>query len=437
MKWKGDVISFEVFGTSHAPEIGARAKGLPALSLDKEGLARFMERRKAKNSVYSTKRIEADAPEITVGEEFLTIIKNSNVRSGDYSELYGTPRPSHADYAAYLMDGRLDFSGGGEFSGRLTAPLCALGFAAKEILAEKGVRISAWVSAIGNAKGARYESGLTEEMLSAGEKGVWAPEGEKEMLGEVERAAEEKDSVGGEIQCAATGLPGAIGGGRFGSLEGKISSLCYLIPAVKGVSFGKGFALAKMRGSEANDPLRVQNGEIKIVKNDAGGINGGLSNGNPVTISVAFRPTPSIGKAQDSVDLVSKTDRTIEIKGRHDACIVPRAVPVVESAVAIALLDALLANERAENEKKTGDLGALREQIDEVDKELCALLSRRFGIVRAIGEVKKEKGLPVLNEEREKAVLEKVRARAEKADEADALAGVYSAIMTEAKKLEK
>ena len=437
MKWKGDVISFEVYGTSHAPEVGVRAKGLPAVSLDGERLARFMERRKAKNSVYSTKRIEADAPEITVGGEFCAIIKNSNVRSGDYSELFGIPRPSHADYAAHLMDGRLDFSGGGEFSGRLTAPLCALGFAAKELLAKKGVRVSAWVRSIGKAQGASYESGLTEEMLSAGEKGIWAPEGEKEMLEEVERAAVEKDSIGGEIQCAATGLPGAIGGGVFGSLEGKIASLCYLIPAVKGVSFGKGFALSEMRGSEANDPLRVVGGEIRVVKNDAGGINGGLSNGNPVTLSVAFRPTPSIGKAQNSVDLLTKTDRTIEIKGRHDACIVPRAVPVVESAVAIALLDALLASERAKCENRAGDLDALRKQIDEVDKELCALLSRRFDVVRAIGEVKKEKGLPVLNEAREKAVLEKVRARAEKADEADAFAAVYQTIMTEAKKLEK
>ena len=342
MKWKGDAISFEVYGTSHAPEIGVRAEGLPVFSLDEEKLARFMDRRKAKNAVYSTKRIEADAPAIEVGAAFSAVIKNSNVRSGDYSELYGVPRPSHADYAAYLMDGRLDFSGGGEFSGRLTAPLCALGGAAKQLLEEKGIAVSAWVSRIGEALGADFQNGLTEEMLSAGEKGVWAPEGEKEMLSEIESAAAEKDSVGGEVQCAVTGMPTALGGGSFGSLEGKIASLCYLIPAVKGVSFGKGFGLARMRGSAANDPFAIENGEIHIVKNDAGGINGGLSNGNPVTLSVAFRPTPSIGREQRSVDLVSKTERTIEIKGRHDACIVPRAVPVVEAAVAIAVLDAYI-----------------------------------------------------------------------------------------------
>lgn len=346
MKWKGDKIAFEVFGTSHAPEIGVTATGLPPFSLDEEALSRFMERRKAKNTVYSTKRTEADLPEIEQGEIFRAIIKNNNVRSGDYSDLYGVPRPSHADYAAYLLDGRLDFSGGGEFSGRLTAPLCVLGGAAKQILEKKGVRVSAWVASIGNALGANYENGLTKEMLSAGEIGAWASAGEEEMLEEVRRAAQEKDSVGGMVQCAVTGLSGAIGGGSFGSLEGKIASICYLIPAVKGVSFGKGFGLCSMRGSEANDPFAIENGAVKIVKNDAGGVNGGLSNGNPVTLSVAFRPTPSIGKAQNSVDLVNMCERTIEIKGRHDACIVPRAVPVVEAAVAIAVLDALSESEK-------------------------------------------------------------------------------------------
>jgi len=162
------------------------------------------------------------------------------------------------------------------------------------------------------------------------------------MLAAIERAAAEKDSVGGRVECAVTGLPGAVGGGRFGSLEGKISSMLYMIPAVKAVEFGLGFGFASALGSVANDSLRMQNGAVAIVKNDAGGINGGLSNGNPVTLGVAFRPTPSIGKKQQSVDLVAGADKEIEIKGRHDACIVPRAVPVVEAAVAIAVLDAMM-----------------------------------------------------------------------------------------------
>ena len=347
MKWKGDKIEFSVYGTSHAAEIGVSATGIPASMPDKEALARFMDRRRAKGESYSTKRFEADLPEITVEKDaFRAVIKNTNVKSGDYSDLYGIPRPSHADYAAYLMDGRLDFTGGGEFSGRLTAPLCVLGFAAKQLLKEKGITVSAWVSAIGKIKGASYRTGLTQEMLSCGEKGEWAPSAKEDMLCEIERAAAEKDSVGGRIECAVLGLPGGMGGGAFGSLEGKIASLLYLIPAIKGVEFGAGFALAETYGSLANDPLCLKDGKVVLGKNDAGGINGGLTNGAPVTLAVAVRPTPSIGKKQHSVDLVKKEEREIEIKGRHDACIVPRAVPVIEAAVAIAVLDALLEEER-------------------------------------------------------------------------------------------
>ncbi len=341
MKWKGDNIEFEVYGTSHAPEIGVKATGLPVASLDEAALSAFMDRRRAKKEAYSTARAEADIPEITFGDEFRAVIRNKDVRSGDYNDLYGIPRPSHADYAAHLMDGRLDFSGGGEFSGRLTAPLCVLGFAAKTLLESKGIKVSAWVSAVGGVSGASYKDGLTEEMLSCGEKGEWTPVKKEQMLQEITAAAAEKDSVGGRIECAVTGLPGGMGGGFFGSLEGKIASLLYMVPAVKGVEFGAGFDLAKMRGSEANDPLRVEDGKIVFLKNDAGGVNGGLTNGNVVTLAVAVRPTPSIGKKQLSVDLVKGENVEIEIKGRHDACIVPRAVPVVEAAVAIALMDAI------------------------------------------------------------------------------------------------
>ena len=348
MKWRGDKIHFDTFGTSHSREIVISATGLPEHTVDKKAMEALLDRRRAKNAAYSTKRMEEDVPVIMADDDsfFRAVIKNTNVRSGDYNELYGVPRPSHADYAAHLMDGRLDFSGGGEFSGRLTALLCVLGSIAKEILREKGVTVSAWASEIGGVKGADYKEGLTEEMLSCGEKGGWTPVKEEEMLAVIERAAAEKDSVGGKVECAVVGLPGALGGGKFGSLEGKISSILYLIPALKAVEFGLGFGFASARGSAANDPLRMENGKVTIVKNDAGGINGGLSNGNPVTLGVAFRPTPSIAKKQQSVDLVKGENKEIEIKGRHDACIVPRAVPVVEAAVAIAVLDAMLEGKR-------------------------------------------------------------------------------------------
>ena len=210
----------------------------------------------------------------------------------------------------------------------------------------RSIRVAAWVASVGSVKGQSYQDGLTEGMLSCGAVGKWTPEKEEEMTEEILRAASEKDSVGGRIECAVTGFPGGIGGGSFGSLEGKLSSLLYLIPAVKGVEFGAGFRLAAMRGSEANDPLRIEGDEVVFLKNDAGGINGGLSNGNALTCAVAVRPTPSIGKKQLSVDLTKKQNTEIEIKGRHDACIVPRAVPVVEAAVAIALLDALSEEEK-------------------------------------------------------------------------------------------
>ena len=344
MKWRGDKIHFDTIGTSHAREITILATGLPTHVVNKEAMFALLDRRRAKQTAYSTKRIEEDVPVIVKDDEtiFRAVIRNTNVRSGDYNELYGIPRPSHADYAAHLLDGRLDFSGGGEFSGRLTALLCVLGSVAKEILRENGVTVSAWVSEIGGVKGADYRDGLTEEMLFCGEKGKWTPTKEEEMLAAITRAVAEGDSVGGKVECAVMGLPGAVGGGGYGSLEGKISSILYLIPATKGVEFGAGFDLASARGSSANDPLRMKEGKVVIVKNDAGGINGGLSNGNPVTIGVAFRPTPSIAKKQLSVDLVTGENKEIEIKGRHDACIVPRAVPVVEAAVAIAVLDAML-----------------------------------------------------------------------------------------------
>ena len=343
MKWRGDRITFEVYGTSHAPEVGVKATGLPTVEIDREGLAFFMDRRRAKKAAYSTKRIEPDLVEILEeGDSFHAVIRNRNVRSGDYDELYGIPRPSHADYAAHLADGRFDFSGGGEFSGRLTAPLCALGFVAKSYLASRGIGVSAWVSRIGEVRGADYKEGLTKKMLTCGEKGEWTPLRKGEMLSEIKRAAAARDSVGGEIECAVTGLPGGIGGGAFGSLEGKLSSILYLIPAIKGVEFGAGFALAGMRGSAANDPLRMKGGRVIFTKNDAGGINGGISNGNIITLAAAVRPTPSIAAKQESIDLVKRRNVEIEIRGRHDACIVPRAVPVVEAVVAIALMDALM-----------------------------------------------------------------------------------------------
>lgn len=349
MKFNGDKITVEVYGTSHASEIGVNFSGFPKFKIDGTGLKEFMARRSAKNAAYSTSRIEPDEPTfvsgVTDGEitgDVHAVIYNRNVRSGDYNELYAKPRPSHADLAAYLKDGRLDFSGGGEFSGRLTAPLCIAGGIAKQILGSRGVKVCAYVSEIGGVKAKSYKTSHVTCAETEKIKGFPALSDVPAIEAKILEAKTSGDSVGGVVECVVEGFPAGIGNALFGGLESKISSAVFGIPAVKGVEFGDGFALAEMFGSEANDPIRVENGVFYTETNRSGGINGGISNGMPITLAVAFRPTPSIAKPQKSVNLETKENVGIAIKGRHDACIVPRAVPVVEAAVSIALLDELL-----------------------------------------------------------------------------------------------
>ncbi len=353
-KWKGKQLSVEIYGTSHAPEIGVKLKGFPGEEISLTELCSFLGRRKAKNALYSTPRIEEDCPvflsgmkdEKLTGEPVHAVIYNNNMRSKDYNALYAKPRPSHADYAAYLKDGRLDFSGGGEFSGRLTAPYCIAGGLAKTLLKKRGVCICAYVRSVGNAVGKNFaEKEISYQEITKPAE-FPALSNIDAMLAEIEKAKLAGDSVGGVVDCMVFGMPKGFGGALFDGLEGKLSTLLYAIPAVKGVSFGDGFALSRMYGSAANDPFCVdQQGEIRLKSNRAGGINGGISNGETITLSVAFRPTPSISLPQKTVDLTTGKETEITIKGRHDACIVPRAVPVVESAVALGILDEILDRE--------------------------------------------------------------------------------------------
>ncbi len=353
-KWKGRKLSVEIYGTSHAPEIGVKAEGFPKEEISLSRLTAFMDRRKAKKAVYSTPRIEPDAPVFLsglengklTGEPLHAVIYNQNTRSSDYNELYAKPRPSHADYAAYLKDGRLDFSGGGEFSGRLTAPYCIVGGIAKELLAKRGVQICAYVRSVGAVTGKKFsDADFSIENLRY-EEDFPALSNGAEMLNEIEKARALGDSVGGVADCIVSGMPKGIGGALFEGLEGKLASLVYAIPAVKGVSFGDGFALSQMLGSEANDPLCLDEKEnIRLKTNRAGGLNGGITNGETITLSVAFRPTPSISKPQITVNLTTGKEEEIRIKGRHDACIVPRALPALESAVALGILDEILDKE--------------------------------------------------------------------------------------------
>ena len=348
--FKGKRLTVELYGESHGDCVGAKVSGFPAFTYDERALARFMARRKASASVFSTARLEADEPifEGVTGTriegDFSLVIPNCNTRSQDYADLYGKPRPAHADYAWYVKDGVLDFAGGGRFSARLTAPFAAVGGLCKQVLSAQGVGVYAYVVSIGQAVGTSYRDASFDVRQAAEAASFAFPaiSGAEDMLAEIAEAKAESDSVGGKIECVVTGFPAGVGDHLFEGLEGKIASLVYAVPAVKGVSFGSGFDLCRMRGSAANDPLYYDaEGNARFATNHQGGVNGGISNGNYISLSVAVKPTPSIAREQRTVDLVTGQNTTIRVSGRHDACVVPRAVPVVEAAVAIALLDEL------------------------------------------------------------------------------------------------
>ena len=351
----GENIRITVFGQSHSPAIGVTIEGIPAgEKLDREALARFLARRAPGRDSYSTARREADEPEFLcglVGDAFCgapvtAVIRNTDIRSADYDNLKNTPRPGHADYTASVKYGGFqDSVGGGHFSGRLTAPLCIAGGICLQLLSREGIHVFARIAAIGSiCDRGKLTSSLADKAFPV----VDDEQGEK-MQALIAETKAEGDSVGGIVECAATGLPAGLGDPMFGGIENRIAQIVFGIPAVKGIEFGAGFRAAEMTGSACNDPFIMDNGIIRTVSNNAGGILGGITNGMPVTFRAAFKPTPSIAKPQRSVDLQEKTDTVITVSGRPDPCIVPRAVPVTEAAAAIALYDSLLARRRELN----------------------------------------------------------------------------------------
>ena len=348
-KWKGKKLSIEIFGESHSEKIGVKAQNMPTFKFDEDELLKFLSRRKASGGVYSTARRESDMPIFVkgvdnglIGGDFEAIIKNNDVKSGDYSNLYGKPRPSHADLCAYLKDGTMDFRGGGRFSARLTAPLTIVGGILKQYLEKEGIYICAYLSQVGSVVGKSYKNDEITIDEAREIREFPSLSNAEEMLKEIENAKKEGDSVGAIAECIVFGAPTGLGDSLFEGMEGKISTLLYAIPAVKGVEFGSGFALGKMHGSEANDAWRYEGEKVVAKTNNAGGINGGITNGMNITMRIAFRPTPSILKEQETVDLIRKENTTIKIQGRHDACVAVRALPVIESAVAIALADEIV-----------------------------------------------------------------------------------------------
>ena len=348
----GENLKLSIFGQSHGPAIGMVLDGIPAgLPVDTEVLQAFLNRRAPGQNDWSTPRKEEDRPEFlgglldgyTCGAPIAAVIRNTNTRSGDYANLKDAPRPGHADFTAQIKyGGYQDAAGGGHFSGRLTAPLCIAGGLCKQWLEAKGIRIGAHLQSVAGI-GDRSFDPITPELeavnptfpvldFAAGEA----------MCQLVANARQEGDSVGGVIECAVTGLPVGLGEPMFGGMESRIAQIVYGIPAVKGLEFGAGFAAASMRGSENNDSYIVTDGKIATVTNHAGGILGGITNAMPLIFRVAIKPTPSIAMEQDTVRLSTMEPVKLRIQGRHDPCIVPRAVPVVEAAAAIAIYDAII-----------------------------------------------------------------------------------------------
>ncbi len=324
----GEHLKLSIFGQSHGLGIGMTLDGIPAgLPVDIEALQRFLDRRAPGQSDLTTPRKEADRPEFiaglvdgyTCGAPIAAVIHNTNTRSSDYHNLKDCPRPGHADLTAQLKyGGYQDASGGGHFSGRLTAPLCIAGGLCIQWLERMGISVTAKIEKI---NGQSDKAKMQEKILAAKANG---------------------DSVGGIICCTVTGLPAGLGEPMFGGMESRIAQIVYGIPAVKGLEFGNGFACAELLGSENNDPYTVVDGKIETVTNNCGGILGGITNGMPLTFRVAIKPTPSIAKPQQSISLSTMEETELTVHGRHDPCIVPRAVPVIEAAAAIAVYDALL-----------------------------------------------------------------------------------------------
>lgn len=353
----GQHFKLTIFGESHGGAIGMVIDGIPAgTPISEAEIARHMARRAPGNDPTATARKEPDRVKIVsglfegraTGTPLCGLIENTNTRSGDYAQLRAKMRPGHADYAGHVKyAGFGDPRGGGHFSGRLTAPLVFAGSIARALLAQRGIAIGAHIAAIAGMMDAPFDAvhvdGDTLLRLQRSGFPLLDPVCESAMRAQVAAAREAGDSVGGIIECAATGVPAGIGSPFFGSVESVTSHLLFSIPAVKSVEFGDAAWMANMRGSQTNDAMRFdEDGRVACLTNHNGGVTGGITNGMPVVFRVCVKPTPSIARAQQTVDLSSGENATLAISGRHDPCIVPRAVVAVESALAIALCELMM-----------------------------------------------------------------------------------------------
>ena len=441
----GEKLKIELYGTSHGLCVGVRMSGVPAgLSFDMQKLQAFLDRRAPGRNEWSTQRKEADVPRflsgvvkrtspegndahiyITDGGLIEAVIDNRDARSEDYRETANIPRPGHADYPAWIKYGEIE-PGGGAFSARMTAPLCIAGGLCMQWLSDRGIEVKAHISSIGDV----YDAAITEDAavqeafpVIDEEKGQWM----KKLITGVREAG---DSIGGAVECMITGLSAGVGEPVFGSVESRICQAVFAVPAVKGIEFGAGFAASRMKGSENNDPYAIKDGKIVTTTNHHGGILGGLSTGMPVVFRVAMKPTPSIGTEQDSVDLERMEPAKITVGGRHDPCIVPRAVPCVEAAAAIAVCDMLL-----EVRSPVG-LKDHRAQIDRVDEGIVKLLDERFAIVQDVAIYKEREGLPVQDASREQEKLDTVARLS--SDQTDSyISEIFKEIMSQSRRYQE
>lgn len=352
----GNKLKVSIFGESHGAGIGITIDGLPSgVKIDMEEVLKEMARRAPGNSRLSTARKEGDKPEIlsgffegkTTGTPLCAVIRNSDQHSKDYGKLKDLMRPGHADYPGYIRyKGFNDYRGGGHFSGRITAPLVFAGAVCKQILTSRGINIGAHVKSIGQV----YDKGfaeveLTKELLDSlkvNELPLLCREKEELMRNTILEARSDCDSVGGTIECTVIGINAGIGNPFFDSVESTLAHLMFSVPAVKGIEFGRGFEMSELRGSECNDEYYYDGDEVKTYTNNNGGITGGITNGMPILFKVGIKPTPSIAKKQRTIDIAEKKDSELVIEGRHDPCIVQRAVPVIEAVTAIGILDLIL-----------------------------------------------------------------------------------------------
>ncbi len=360
----GSALNISVFGQSHGKAIGVTIDGLPAGEhIDITRLQAFLDRRRPGTSELTTARNETDCPDFlagviqdedgnltTCGFPLAAVIQNKDQHSSDYSELLTKPRPSHADYTAFLKYGEArDMRGGGHFSGRLTAPLCIAGGICLQMLERRGIYIGAHLERVGEVLDEPFplhpDKALFEEIRSRNPATIDASASLK-MIDEITNAKFDNDSVGGIVECAVTGFPAGVGGPLFDGIESELAKALFGIPAVKGVEFGNGFTAAELRGSQNNDAFIAEDGTVRTETNRSGGIQGGISNGMPLLFRVAIKPTPSIAKPQKTVDLETMEETELIIHGRHDPCIAVRAVPVVEAVAAIALTDLLLSENK-------------------------------------------------------------------------------------------